>query len=102
MNESNDSSEGADPMPGVQLEGQQQYPMLIEKIVTYAVVASSFLLIIPALSADLSLPTFLQYVLAFCGLPIAGFAIARLLIIPIHSVATEATQESSNQEGGTQ
>ncbi|MBT4060235.1 MAG: hypothetical protein HOE69_08055 [Euryarchaeota archaeon] len=83
-----DPAEGEKPMPGVQLEGQRKYPTSIEKMVTVCCIIASLLLIGPALSADLSIPSIIQTPLAFCGLPLAGFITARLLTIPIHASAT--------------
>ncbi len=81
-------AEGAEPMPNVQIKGQQPYPMLLEKLISIAGLVAALLMIPPALSADLPIPNLLQFVLVVCGLPITGFALARLLTIPIHRVAT--------------
>jgi len=81
-------AEGAEPMPDVQVEGQQSYPMLLEKWVSIAGLVAALLMIPPALSADLPIPNLLHIVLVICGLPITGFALARLLTIPIHRAAT--------------
>jgi len=85
---SSDPAEGAEPMPNVQTKGQQPYPMLLEKLVSIAGLVAAIMMIPPALSADLPIPNILQIVLVICGLPITGFALARLLTIPIHRVAT--------------
>ncbi len=88
MSDSQDPSEGAQPMPGVELEGQQVYPTGLEKFVSIACVGASVLMIVPALAADLVLPGLIQAPLIICGLPIIGFSIARLLTHVIHFAAT--------------
>ena len=88
MSDSQDPSEGAQPMPGVELEGQQVYPTGLEKFVSIACVGASVLMIAPALAADLVLPGLIQAPLIICGLPIIGFSIARLLTHVIHFTAT--------------
>mgnify|MGYP004323533703 FL=1 len=88
MSDSQDPSEGAQPMPGVELEGQQVYPTGLEKFVSIACVGASVLMIAPALAADLVLPGLIQAPLIICGLPIIGFSIARLLTHVIHFAAT--------------
>ncbi len=88
MSDSQDPSEGAQPMPGVELEGQQVYPTGLEKFVSIACVGASVLMIAPLLGADLILPGFIQAPLIICGLPILGFTIARLLTHAIHYAAT--------------
>ncbi len=82
-----DAAEGELPMP-VQISGQQSYPMLLEKIVSIIGLISAILMIPPALAADLPIPNILQSILVICGLPIAGFVLARILTIPIHRIAT--------------
>jgi hypothetical protein len=76
-------------MPGVQIEGQRAYPMLLEKLVSIACVGAALLMIGPTLSADLSIPRIIQVPLAICGLPLAGFVMARILTLTIHSAATK-------------
>jgi len=88
VSDSQDPSEGAQPMPGVELEGQQVYPTGLEKFVSIACVGASVLMIAPALAADLVLPGLIQAPLIICGLPIIGFSIARLLTHVIHFAAT--------------
>ena len=88
MSDSQDPSEGAQPMPGVELEGQQVYPTGLEKFVSIACVGASVLMIVPALAADLVIPGLIQAPLIICGLPIIGFSIARLLTHVIHFAAT--------------
>jgi hypothetical protein len=46
------------------------------------------LMIVPALSADLSLPGIIHVPLVIFGLPVIGFSIARLLTHVIHFAAT--------------
>ena len=88
VSDSQDVCEGAQPMPGVELEGQQVYPTGLEKFVSIACVGASVLMIAPALAADLVLPGLIQAPLIICGLPIIGFSIARLLTHVIHFTAT--------------
>lgn len=88
MSESLDPSEGAQPMPGIELEGQRAYPTGLEKFVSIACVGAALLMIIPALSADLSLPGIIHVPLVICGLPVIGLSIARLLTNVIHFTAT--------------
>lgn len=88
MSDSHDPSEGAQPMPGIELEGQQVYPTGLEKFVSIACVGASVLMIAPALASDLSLPGLIQAPLVICGLPLIGFSIARLLTHIIHFAAT--------------
>lgn len=88
MSDSLDPSEGAKPMPGVELEGQQAYPTGLEKFVSITCIGASVLMIAPILAADLALPGLIQAPLVICGLPILGFSIARLLTSAIHFAAT--------------
>ena len=88
MSDSQDVCEGAQPMPGVELEGQQVYPTGLEKFVSMASVGASVEMSVPALAADLVLPGLIQAPLIICGLPIIGFSIARLLTHVIHFTAT--------------
>ena len=88
VSDSHDPSEGAQPMPGIELEGQQVYPTGLEKFVSIACVGASVLMIAPVLASDLSLPGLIQAPLVICGLPLIGFSIARLLTHTIHFAAT--------------
>lgn len=88
MAEENDPAMGEEPLPLVQIEGQNRYPIGVEKIATFSCVIASILLISPALSADVPLPDLVQTILAVCGLPISGFVVARILTIVIHRAAT--------------
>jgi hypothetical protein len=75
-------------MPGIELEGQRAYPTGLEKFVSIACVGAAVLMIVPTLSADLSLPGIIHAPLVICGLPVIGFSIARLLTHVIHVAAT--------------
>ena len=88
MSESLDPSEGAQPMPMIELEGQRAYPTGLEKFVSIACVGAAVMMIAPALSADLPLPGLIHVPLVICGLPVIGFSIARLLTHVIHITAT--------------
>ena len=88
VSDSQDVSEGAQPMPGVKLEGQQAYPTGLEKFVSIACVGASVLMIAPALTMDFDIPELIQVPLIICGLPFLGFSIARILTHIIHFSAT--------------
>lgn len=81
-----DATDGAEPHPEVQIEGQRHYPLFVEKLVTFSVFIASLLMIPPALAADLPLG-FLQAPLIICGFPIIGLLVARLLTLPIQVVS---------------
>jgi hypothetical protein len=87
MTDGDDPAEGADPLPGVDLTADRPYPLLLERLVTLACLLTALLLIRPTLAADFPIGGPLQILLAFCGLPILGFGVARLLLIPIQLAA---------------
>tara|TARA_A100001037_G_scaffold277931_1_gene278439 strand:- start:746 stop:1015 length:270 start_codon:yes stop_codon:yes gene_type:complete len=84
-----EATEGEPPLPGVILTGQRLYPSGLEKFVTVCAVGASLLLAIPTLSGFFGVPSWMEYPLACCGFPALGFAVARILVIPIHQVSTE-------------
>ena len=88
MTEGDDPADGANPLPGVDLNADRPYPLLLERLVTLACLLTALLLIRPTLAADFPIGGLLQILFAFCGLPILGFAAARLLLIPIQAAAT--------------
>ncbi len=89
-----DPAEGAEPHPEVQLEGQRQYPLGLEKLITFSVVLASLLLIPSTLAADLPFGPF-QAPLVICGLPLLGLFSSRLLTLPIQMVANRAEDPDS-------
>lgn len=88
LTDDDDPADGAEPLPGVDLTADRPYPLLLERVVTTACLLTALLLIRPTLAADFPIGGILQILFAFCGLPLVGFVVARLLLIPIHAAAT--------------
>jgi hypothetical protein len=88
MTEGDDPADGANPLPGVDLNADRPYPLFLERLVTMTCLLSALLLIRPTMAADFPIGGILQTLFAYCGLPILGFVVARLLLIPIQAAAT--------------